>query len=183
MAYRKGFHEYIYYNSQARNVFPETEFHSRIHKLRQYMSTHNIYASVFTSYHNVSYYSGFLYCAFGREYAYVVTHDTCKTVSAGIDAGQPWRRGYGDNMIYTDWHRDNFYHVLKSEIANSRQFGGNIGMEFDTVTLEQKEKLKDVLPRDARIVDIGFPTMEMRMMKSPAEVELIRNGAKIADIG
>ena len=25
------------------------------------------------------------------------------SVSALIDGGQPWRRGYGDNVVYTDW--------------------------------------------------------------------------------
>ena len=27
------------------------------------------------------------------------------SVSALIDGGQPWRRGYGDNVVYTDWAR------------------------------------------------------------------------------
>ena len=27
------------------------------------------------------------------------------SVSALIDGGQPWRRGYGGNVVYTDWAR------------------------------------------------------------------------------
>ena len=27
------------------------------------------------------------------------------SVSALIDGGQPWRRGFGDNVVYTDWAR------------------------------------------------------------------------------
>ena len=48
--------------------------------------------AVLTSMQSVAYYSGFLYCAFGRPYALVVTPDENVTISAGIDAGQPWRR-------------------------------------------------------------------------------------------
>ena len=57
-----------------------------------------------TSMHNVFYYSGFLYCSFGRLYACIVTETGCTTISANIDLGQPWRRSYGDNLIYTDWN-------------------------------------------------------------------------------
>ena len=32
-------------------------------------------AVLFTSYHNVNYYSDYLYCSFGRPYGLVVTHD------------------------------------------------------------------------------------------------------------
>jgi Xaa-Pro aminopeptidase len=78
------------------------------------MSAQGVDACVLTSMHNVAYYSGFLYCSFGRPYACVVTPDQCVTVSAGIDAGQPWRRSVGDNITYTDWQRDNYWRVVAS---------------------------------------------------------------------
>jgi len=61
---------------------------------------------VLTSMHSIACYSGFLYCSFGRPYALVVTCREVVTISAGIDAGQPWRRCYGDNITYTDWQHD-----------------------------------------------------------------------------
>jgi creatinase len=78
--------------------------------------TKNIDAAVFTSYHGICYYSGFLYCYFGRKFGFVLTQDNATTVSAGIDGGQPWRRSHGDNIIYSDWRRDNFFTALKSLI-------------------------------------------------------------------
>jgi creatinase len=55
------------------------------------------------------------------------------TVSAGIDGGQPWRRSHGDNIIYSDWRRDNFFTALKSLIpAGARR----VGIEFDHVSLD-----------------------------------------------
>ena len=67
------------------------------------MEVHGVEACVFTSMHNIAYYSGFLYCSFGRPYGLVVTPTQSVTISAGIDAGQPWRRCHGDNITYTDW--------------------------------------------------------------------------------
>ena len=40
------------------------------------MTAKNIDACVFTSYHNIVYFSNYLYCSMGRPYALVVTHDT-----------------------------------------------------------------------------------------------------------
>ena len=44
----------------------------------------------------------------------VVTADNATTVSAGIDGGQPWPLTHGDNIIYTDWRKDNFYYAVQS---------------------------------------------------------------------
>ena len=50
------------------------------------MGEAGVEAAVLTSMHNIAYYSGFLYCAFGRPYGLVVTDTECVTISAGIDA-------------------------------------------------------------------------------------------------
>ena len=57
--------------------------------------------AIFTSMHNIGYFSNFFYCAFGRPYAQVVTPDKNVTISAMVDAGQPWRTTIGDNLVYT----------------------------------------------------------------------------------
>ena len=61
---------------------------------------------ILTSMHNVAYYTGFIYCSFGRPYGCVITKD--KFPPANMDTSQPWRRSHCDNVIYTDWKRDNF---------------------------------------------------------------------------
>ena len=68
--------------------------------------------------HNVGYFSNFFYCAFGRPYAQVVTPDKNVTISAMVDAGQPWRTTVGDNLVYTDWKRDNYLMALKEVIGH-----------------------------------------------------------------
>ena len=90
---------------KAKLPFTTKEYERRLSRLRRIMARMDLPAVLLTSMHNIAYYSGFLYCSFGRPYACVVTRDTCTTVSANIDAGQPWRRSFGDNVTYTDWQR------------------------------------------------------------------------------
>ena len=55
----------------------------RLHMIRHHMEANEIDACVFTSYHNVHYFSDFLYCYFGRPYAFIVTPNKAVSVSAG----------------------------------------------------------------------------------------------------
>ena len=158
--------------------FSHEEYEQRLTGLRKTMAEHNINAVVLTSMHNVAYYSGFLYCAFGRPYACVVTATDSVTISAGIDAGQPWRRCHSDNITYTDWTRDNYWRAVESVTGSAQR----IGYEHDHLTLLQLDKLKDFL-KPTEIIDVAGLTMQQRMHKSPAEIELIIHGAAVADIG
>jgi creatinase len=89
----------LHNGARATLAFSDSEYESRLGKLRALMSDSGVDAMLLTSMHNIAYYSGFLYCSFGRPYACVVSADRCVTVSANIDLGQPWRRSYGDNLI------------------------------------------------------------------------------------
>ncbi len=170
---------YRFHNGEKAPLqFAEAEYANRVAGLRAIMVEHGVDAAVFTSMHNVSYYSGFTYCAFGRPYAVVVTPTECVTISAGIDAGQPWRRCYGDNITYTDWQRDNYWRAIKSITGG----GVVIGIEGDHLTLLQQGKLESFLA-PSKVVDLYEPTMRQRMHKSAAEIEMIRAGAAVADVG
>ena len=163
---------------RVQGTFSEAEMQSRLARLRKAMAAGDLEAALFTSYHNINYFSDFLYCAFGRPYALVVTHDKATTVSANIDGGQPYRRSVGDNLVYTDWQRDNFFVALQQLAGGC----GRIGVEYDHLSLERLEKLKQALP-NAAFQDIAGPVMGLRMVKSAEEIAVIRNGARIADIG
>jgi creatinase len=170
---------YRYHNgTKAALPFAVSEYEDRLQGLRDIMEMHSLDAVVLTSMHNVAYYSGFLYCTFGRPYACVVTATDCVTVSAGIDAGQPWRRSVGDNITYTDWTRDNFWRVVASVTGT----GKAVGCEADHLTMERAEKFNAFL-QPKRGVDIAPATMQQRMVKSAAEVALIKHGANVADVG
>ena len=112
------------------------------------MADDGLDAVVFTSYHNMNYYSDFLYTAFGRPYALVVTPDSATTVSANIDAGMPWRRSFGDNVVYTDWRRDNYEYAVQQVLTGQGITGGRLGVENDHVTPDMRASLAAVA-RDA----------------------------------
>ena len=170
---------YRFHNGEKAPLpFGEIEYEARLKGLRARMEEAGVQAAVFTSMHNIAYYSGFLYCSFGRPYGLVVTDSESVTISAGIDAGQPWRRCHGDNITYTDWQRDNFWRAILSVTGEGRV----VGYEGDHLTLQQRDKLEDFL-KPLTMVDIAATTMRQRMHKSPAELLLIREGARVADVG
>jgi creatinase len=170
---------YRFHNGEKAPLqFAVSEYEARLAGLRKIMAAQGVSAAVFTSMHNISYYSGFTYCAFGRPYGLVVTESQAVTISAGIDAGQPWRRSFCDNITYTDWQRDNFWRAIRSVSGE----GAVVGFESDHLTLLQKAKL-DAFLKPAQLVDLYEPTMIQRMGKSAAELDLIRAGAAVADVG
>ena len=159
-------------------TFSVTESVRRLKMLREHMAQEDLEAVLFTSIHNINYFSDFLYCSFGRTYGLVVTQDSAVTISANIDGGQPHRRSFGDNLVYTDWQKDNYFRAVQNEIGNRKR----IGIEFDHINLQNHAKLGDALP-EATFSDVGAPTMRMRMIKSDEEIELIKHGAQVGDIG
>ena len=170
--------QYKFHQGDRVLPFAASEYDQRLGGLRAIMDAEGVEAVVFTSMHNIAYYSGFLYCSFGRPYALVVTATQDVTISAGIDAGQPWRRCHGDNITYTDWQRDNYWRAILSVTGSGRA----IGYEADHLTLMQAEKLKAFLAPE-RMIDIAPATMRQRMHKSAAEIALIMHGANVADVG
>lgn len=167
---------------KVKPTFSRGEYERRIAKLRRHMAETDVTAVLLTSYHNINYFSDFLYCYFGRPYGLVVTQDKHVTISANIDGGQPWRRSFEDNIVYTDWRRDNYLHAVRTVLEQAGVGRGRLGVEFDHLSLERAAQLQEALPLLEQ-VDIGRPTMRMRMVKSAEEIELIRHGARVADIG
>jgi len=158
--------------------FSAGEMDRRQADLRAHMVAEDLDACLLTSFHNICYYSGWLYCYFGRKYGMVVDADRATTISAGIDGSQPWRRTHGDNVVYSDWRRHNYYEAVRGLTAGV----GRLGVEFDHLTVDQFRVLGSMLP-GVELVDVGAATMWMRTIKSAEEHDLIRQGARVCDIG
>ena len=167
--------------NRAKLPFTDQEYKKRLDNLRNVMSENNLDMVILTSMHNVAYYTGFIYCSFGRPYSCVVTKNKITTISANIDASQPWRRSFCDNIIYTDWKKDNYLKAIVSIVGKDKP-PKNIGIENDHVTLDSKEKLTSLFS-SSKFIDVSKDLMKLRMIKSNEEIEIIRNGARIADIG
>src|SRR3546814_1719939 len=78
----------------------------------------------------------------------------------------------------TDWRRDNYFSAVRQLAKGAKR----IGIEFDHVSLDLRRQLEESLP-GVEFVDIGQPSMWMRTLKSPEEQKLIREGARICDVG
>ena len=167
--------------SKVKLPFSQTEYQNRLNKLRTTISKNNLDMIILTSMHNIAYYTGFIYCSFGRPYGCIITEKKIVTISANIDASQPWRRSFCDNVIYTDWKKDNFLKAIVSIIGKDEP-PKNIGIENDHVTIETKEKLTSLF-NFSKFKDVSKDLMKLRIIKSKEEIEIIRSGAKIADIG
>ena len=159
----------------------DREYQNRVAKLRKNMSDKKLDMILLTSMHNIAYYTGFIYCSFGRPYGCLITEKKVVTISANIDASQPWRRSYCDNIIYTDWKRDNFLKAMVSIIGKDDP-PKSFGIEEDHLTLDMMKKIKSVFSFSF-FSDIAKDLMKLRMIKSKEEIDIIKNGARIADIG
>lgn len=161
-------------------MFSAAEMESRLAKLRAaVLGGLGCDAVLFTSYQNIDYYADFLYTYFGRFYGLVMTADAQTSISANIDYGQPYRRTYGDNLVYTDWQRDNYFRAVRRVVPTSVR---RLGVELDHLTVVNRAKLEAFLP-GVELVDVSAVVMRQRMVKSPEEIALIRNGAATADVG
>ena len=163
---------------KASGTFSAAEMQGRLDRLRGHMAEAEIDAVLFTSYHNICYYADFLYCSFGRPYGLVVTQDGATSLSANIDGGQPWRRTFGDNLVFTDWQRDNYFRGVQRLVKD----GGTLGIEHDHVSIQTLDKLQAALPQ-SKLVDIAQSCMRLRMVKSAEEIAHITRMARIADLG
>jgi creatinase len=171
----------LHNGDKAKLPFSDKEYQTRVDSLREVMSKNNLDMIILTSMHNIAYYTGFIYCSFGRPFGCVITENKISTISANIDASQPWRRSHTDNVIYTDWKRDNFLKAIVSIIGRDEP-PKNIGIENDHVTVDVKEKLTSIFIFSS-FRDVSNDLMNLRMIKSNEEIEIIKNGARIADLG
>src|SRR5699024_7861268 len=89
---------------------------------------------------------------------------------------------YGDNIVYTDWRRDNFYYGLQEALKRQGITAKRIGVEDDTLPVMQRQAIQDTFPA-AQLSDVSQAAMRQRMIKSAEEVEVIKHGARFCDIG
>jgi len=171
------------YNGQQQELtFSNQEFQRRLTRARQLLSSQNLDALVLTSMHNIKYYSDLVPSPFGRTYAVVITPEDSVTVTPWVDGGMPWRTTYGENIVYSDWEANNFHRAIQRVLDQRSIKPNRLGIEHDGLTVEEY-KVFDAWFDTAELVDVSVALMNQRLLKSEEEVYLIRQGARIADIG
>lgn len=84
----------------------------------------------------------------------------------------------GDSVIYTDWRRDNVWRAVGELVGKATR----LGIEADHLTLAARDTLVQILGV-TELIDVAGATMTARMHKSDEELALIREGARVADLG
>lgn len=98
-----------------------------------------------------------------------------------LDASVCRQRSWiGDVPTYRDW--EDPMPVLARSLAARGLDAARIGLDFESYGLSVRRfaAMQAALPR-ATFVDIGPVVAELRLIKSPAEIELLRRAARIAD--
>ena len=98
-----------------------------------------------------------------------------------LDAGPCRRRSWiADVPTFKDW--EDPMPVLVRTLAARGLDKARIGLDFGSycMPLARFERLKAALPQ-AQFVDLGPVVWELRLIKSPAEISLLRGASKIAD--
>ena len=79
-------------------------------------------------------------------------------------------RTYGENIVYTDWKKDNYIDAIKEVVGDMKD---NIGVEMDHMNMLTHSKLSTAIPT-ASIIDISQETGEQRMIKSDVEIAITK---------
>ena len=64
--------------------FTKTEYDRRVNNLRSVMDKNNLDMIIITSMHKIAYYTGFIYCSFGRPYGCIITKKKIITILANM---------------------------------------------------------------------------------------------------
>jgi creatinase len=84
--------------------------------------------------------------------------------------------------VYTDWKRDNFFYGLQEALKRDGVKATRIGVEDDFLPSLTRQRIQDAFP-GAQLLDVSQDAMRQRMIKSAEEIEVIKHGARIGDLG
>ena len=163
---------------RVRHTFSDGEFARRVAALRAAMAENGIEQALFTSIHNINYYSDFLYCSFGRPLR-TRRHRRSRRLHFRQYRRRPAVAAHRRRQPRL--HRLAARQLLSRRRANPARRNPT-GVEFDSLPLQNFDKLKTALPACA-FKDIARPAMRTRLVKSAEEIDHIKQGAAVCDIG
>ena len=170
--------------------FSEQEMARRLDRLRRCMEDTGVDAVLVTSVHNTLYYSNFWMIPWGRQQGLVIPREGEPAVIAPrIEYDRPARMigdgsAFSDIRIYTDNASaiDGWVGLAREVLLERGIRAGRIGIEEDNVSITMHKALCAALP-GLEFVEMGYAMMREQMHKSDEEITLIRDGARICDIG
>jgi len=167
---------------QIGTTFSPEEFERRLKDARDVMAEKEVDALVLTTMHNIKYYADFVPSPFGRLFGLVITPEDSITVTPWVDGGMPWRTTHGENIVYSDWDSQNMLRAVQHTLDERNIKPRRLGVEFDGLTVNDFRSVQNWFD-GVELVDVAEALMWRRLVKSDEEIELLRHGARIADIG
>lgn len=162
--------------------FPETEYDLRLEKLRARMSENGIGALLLTDPSDVFYLTGYSTFEVSVHVALVVTADSLTLQVPSIETGPAMITTRVDNVVGYRW--EGIGDVLDPLAQALGGHGPTVGIDYWHGSMRQGvvEGLKQRLP-DTRFVDASGILKSQRIVKSPAEIDYLRQSARITEQG
>ncbi|MFT7474536.1 MAG: creatinase [Verrucomicrobiales bacterium] len=168
------------------SLFSSQEMKRRLMNAQRVMEEQGIDAIVLSSVHNTLYYSGFWMVPWGRYQGMVIPRQGEPAVIAPrIEFDRPHRMSiYDDVRIYWDTQSsvDGIVEIIGDVLADRGIHGGTIGFEETFASFEFHSKLQGGLPKFS-LKPVAYGLMEAQKIKSPEELDVMRHGGQICDIG
>lgn len=167
--------------------FTYSEMQSRTRRIREQMAKRGVECLIAQSPYHFYYVSGAPLFPFGRPCTAILPIDGEPSIIEGVlEAGHTMAQSYiGDIRTYWDLERppiDSVYLLAKQVLEEKGLSKSVVGFEDESIPYYFFEKLKDTLPK-AKLVGISELLNSLRMVKSKEELNYIRIGGEIADLG
>ncbi len=161
--------------------FAQAEFDARLARLRARLAQAGVAVGLFDEIEAMAWIGGYG-SSLNRWRCLVVPLDgdpfiLIRALDASVCRGQSW---VPEILSYQDW--ENPMPALAGALAARGLTAARIGLDHNSyaMSLARFDALRAALP-DATFADIGPLVNELRLIKSPAEVALLRRAAGIAD--
>lgn len=161
--------------------FTAKEFTARLARLKARMRAAEVEVALFDEIEAMTWISGFGSSA-NRWRCVAIPLDgepffLIRALDASVCRERSW---ITDVPTYRDW--EDPMPVLAAALAARGLEGARIGLDFDSygMSVARFAAMQAALPR-ATFVDIGAVVAALRLIKSPAEITLLRRAARIAD--
>ncbi len=167
-------------------LFSIEEMRRRVKGLRAVMDKDRLDAVITSSFHSTLYYSGFWFLPMGRFAVTVVPMEGEPALIAPVmdrDRAEAasWiedKRFYGDEGTSLAAVIEQTKLVLSDRGVNARR----VGVEEDVIPQKMYAALGESLPQ-SEFLDVSTELMGQRLIKSAEEVQVLRAGAEISDVG
>jgi Xaa-Pro dipeptidase len=161
--------------------FSPAEFAARLERLRGRLRALGVEAALFDEIEAMNWISGYGHSENRWRCVVVPVEKEPFFLIRALDAGPCRRRNWiADVPQYRDW--EDPFPVLAERFANRGLIRARVGLDFNSygMPLARFARLKAALP-EVDFVDIGPLIWELRLIKSDAEIGLLRRAAKVAD--